>query len=373
MNAKERQLLLQLLQGFEDVSPSTEKDSGSRFLKFNDKEILQMPKTFRKEFRAQGCTAHVRKRTDGRYNCSYEIRYTRNGYNISASATTLDEAKRRFIEKLTAAIAIGSEAAQKIPKKFGEFATYWFENFHKRKVCKETYAGNTRVYNKYIKESFGKYHIKDITPVMLQSLLDSLADRPRLAEDAYSICNQIFKSAINHGIITLNPINLCFHKTHEREHGKRIRKAEEIKLLNAYANTSLQIVFAVLLYTGLRPGEYSSAIIQGQFIVAKNSKRKNGKVEYKKIPISPMLRPYLIGINTLPQVNLKTLDKRFKVILPSHKLYDMRTTFQTRCTECGIPDTVIGVFMGNGIGKLKEAYTDFSDEYLIKEAQKLNY
>ena len=45
--------------------------SESRFLKFNEKEIFKMPKTFRKQFRAQGCTAHIRKRTDGRYNCSY--------------------------------------------------------------------------------------------------------------------------------------------------------------------------------------------------------------------------------------------------------------------------------------------------------------
>lgn len=49
------------------------------------------------------------------------------------------------------------------------------------------------------------------------------------------------------------------------------------------------------------------------------------------------------------------------------------TTFQTRCSECGIPDNVIGVFMENSIGKLKEAYTDFSDEYLLAEMKKHNY
>lgn len=71
------------------------------FLKFNKNEILQMPKTFRKEIRAQGCTAHIRKRIDGQNNYSYEIRYNRNGYAVSASATTLDEAKRRFIDAIT--------------------------------------------------------------------------------------------------------------------------------------------------------------------------------------------------------------------------------------------------------------------------------
>ena len=86
-----------------------------------------------------------------------------------------------------------------------------------------------------------------------------------------------------------------------------------------------------------------------------------------------MLRPYIDGLTVLPEVNLKTLDKRFKTVLPNHKLYDMRTTFQTRCSECGIPDNVIGIWMGNSIGKLKEAYTDFSNEYLLREAKKFKY
>lgn len=69
----------------------------------------------------------------------------------------------------------------------------------------------------------------------------------------------------------------------------------------------------------------------------------------------------------------EALTKRFKAVLPHHKLYDMRTTFQTRCTECGVNETVIGLFMGNSIGKLKAAYTDFSDEFLLKEGEKFSY
>lgn len=49
-------------------------ENNERFITFTQKEILSMPKTFRKVFRLQDCTAHVRKRQDDRYNCSYEIR-----------------------------------------------------------------------------------------------------------------------------------------------------------------------------------------------------------------------------------------------------------------------------------------------------------
>ena len=69
-------------------------------LRFTEKEISKMPKAFRKDFRAQGCLARIRKLTDENYVCSYEIRYRRNGYNILVSATTLNEAKAGFIENI---------------------------------------------------------------------------------------------------------------------------------------------------------------------------------------------------------------------------------------------------------------------------------
>jgi len=86
-----------------------------------------------------------------------------------------------------------------------------------------------------------------------------------------------------------------------------------------------------------------------------------------------MLRPYLQNVAQIEFPTPRMLENRFKQVLPNHKLYDMRTTFQTRCSECGVSDNVIGVFMGNSIGRLKEAYTDFSDEYLLKEGEKLKY
>ena len=44
-----------------------EQDNQAKFgLKFTTKEIDQMPKTFKKEFRAEGCTARIRKRQTGK-------------------------------------------------------------------------------------------------------------------------------------------------------------------------------------------------------------------------------------------------------------------------------------------------------------------
>ena len=170
-----------------------------------------------------------------------------------------------------------------------------------------------------------------------------------------------------------NPLNLVVRMKHEGKHGTALTKDEEKLLLQAYPNTKYQTIFALTLYTGLRPNEYNTARIEGKFIVAVNSKRKNKRVEYKKIPITPMLAPYLQGITSFEIVNRDVIREKFKAILPNHIVYDMRTTFYSRCKECGIADTARDEFVGHSLGALGNAYTDLSDEYLLNEGAKFQY
>ena len=132
-------------------------------------------------------------------------------------------------------------------------------------------------------------------------------------------------------------------------------------------------MFAVGLYTGMRPNEYETARLEDDFIVAVNSKRKNGKVEYKKIPITPMLRPYLNGITELKFSSLRVLRERFNRLFPNRRMYDLRTTFYTRCQECGVAPVARDTFVGHSLGELGNTYTDLSDEFLKREGEKLNY
>ena len=69
------------------------------FLKFTDKEISKMPKSFRRTFIAEGKVIFYRKRKRGKLYAAatYEARYRRHGFNISVSAGTLEELKARFI------------------------------------------------------------------------------------------------------------------------------------------------------------------------------------------------------------------------------------------------------------------------------------
>ena len=214
-----------------------------------------------------------------------------------------------------------------------------------------------------------------IKPEHCQSLIDKLNSegKGKTAEEIYSILSIIFKGAIAHGFMDKNPLALVVKMKHESKHGSALTKDEEALLLQAYPNTKYQTIFALALYTGLRPNEYNTAKIEGKFIIAVNSKRKTKRVEYKRIPITPMLAPYLQNTTDFESINRDVIREKFKAILPNHILYDMRTTFYSRLKECGVADAARDEFVGHSLGALGNAYTDLSDEYLLREGEKFQY
>lgn len=345
------------------------------FLKFTKKEILKMPKKFRQILSVSGYTAHVRRRKSGANTWNYEIRLRRDGYNVCVSSNSLEQAKQKFIDRVTEIEKNGENFNSDIPSRFDGFALYYFEGFYKRKVVDETYRIALSQYKNHLAPKFGNIPLKAITPKPCQELIDKLvADgKERTSEDIFTLLNLIFKAAVKHNVLTSNPMDMVIVVYHEREHGKALTKEEERKLLTEMAGTPYQLMFAVALYTGMRPNEYTTARIEGNFIVAVNSKRKNHKVEYKRIPITPMLAPYLVGITVFNFCRVETLRRVLSKILPEHKLYDLRTTFYTRCQECGIAEVAIKKFVGHALGGLADTYTDLSEEFLLKEGSKLNY
>ncbi len=358
----------------ESCSPTKKEQAVTGFLKFSNEEISKMPKTFKKEFRTDGCTAHITKRPSGKGTFVYEIRYRRNGYNVTASSKDLAEAKRKFIEALKTAEPIEKNAAAlPVPQTFTAFAMYYFETFRRKKVKHTTMKSDMSRFNLHIKPFFKEIELKNITPKECQDLLERVEEqgKGKTSDEVYSILNQIFKSAISHGLISRNPLDIVLHIQHNKEHGTGLSHDEEYTLLSKSAGTPYQILFAVCLFAGLRPNELPSVKIEGGFIIAVNSKRKHRRVEHKKIPVIPALRSYLVGINVPPKISYEMLRIRFKKILPDHKLYDLRTTFYTRCKEYGVADAARDEFVGHSLGAMGNAYTDLSDEYLLKEAEKL--
>ena len=348
--------------------------SDSQILKFTKKEIDSMPQHFRKEFRAGGCTVRVHKRKISKNAYSYEIRYRRNGYNICVTNKNLETVKKMFLEKLNTAKPVPKKH-KTAPSSFDGFATFYCENFRIRKVAKNTYENDMYRYKNHIKPYFEDKPIYKITSLECQDLIDTIVaeGKGKTADEVYSLLNVIFKAAIAHGLLLKNPLDIVFHTRHEKKHGKSLTKDEEKLLLSSTEGIEYQLMFAIALYTGMRPNEYETARREGNFIIAKNSKRKGGKTETKKIPITPMLAPYIKETQEIKFLGLKKLREKFNSIIKNHILYDLRTTFYSRCIECGVSEIAQKLFVGHSLGELGNAYTDVSDEFLLREGEKLKY
>ena len=76
-------------------------------------------------------------------------------------------------------------------------------------------------------------------------------------------------------------------------------------------------------------------------------------------------------LSKVRKIVLPQVLKDFNQVLPNHIFYDLRTTFYTRCEECGVEPPARDHFVGHSNSVLNATYTDLSDEYLLKEGKKL--
>lgn len=354
-----------------DLARTTEQkeQSTSGFLKFTQKEISKMPKTFKKEFILNGAVAHVIKRPSGKRTFIYEIRYRRNGYNISASAKSLEEAKRKFLDKLAdprAKIA----PTRKSRRLVAYIADEWLSC--KTNVSPSTIKCYRSHLDRHILPAIGRMDIADVRSADLLKVMECADGMPRMYEELRTVLNSVFGYAIDNGIITYNPVRLVPFKRAERKSGTALSTDEIRTFLRCLTLPDFNDVRPQLmleLYCGLRPCETETAVIEGAFIVARNAKRKNGKVEYKRIPIPK-------GTELLPvekPVPVGTLNKRFKDIFPDRTQYDLRHTFATVCQQY-VRREVVEIWLGDSPERLiGSTYTHFPDDFMFAEMQKVRF
>ena len=347
---------------------------------FTKEELSKMPLQFRKEYRIDGSVVRCRKRPTGQNKFTYEMRYRRDGYNVTATAKNLEECKAKFLAKLKEADK--QIKTQETQTNFKTFAVYYFETFKKRKVAEATYKADCSRLNTWLLPQFGEKDLKAIKPNDCQTFIDSLISqgKSKTAEEVHSLLNQLFKGAIKHGYIVHNPLDLVVKTKHESEHGTALTLEKEAQFLTLLNGDKYAPVFITALYTGMRPNEYEHAEFKDGFVITINSKRKNGKIEYKKIPLHPMFAPFVTpafiqDFNALKKTEVNTLRRYFckNFANIASKLYDLRTTFYTRCQMCGVSEPARNEFVGHSSGILKDTYTDLPDNYLLKEGEKIKY
>ncbi len=110
----------------------------------------------------------------------------------------------------------------------------------------------------------------------------------------------------------------------------------------------------------------------------RNEQRVYGqKRSQAKIPVTPMMKQVLpyIDFEKAKRVNLSTLQTTMKRLFPNHHSHELRHTFISRCKESGVTGEVVSIWAGHSLtGTITTTvYTHYSDEFYLKEAQKVDY
>ena len=138
----------------------------------------------------------------------------------------------------------------------------WFDvwlNTHKKRSIKEsTQVRYDDFYRRYIEKQIGKYRVTDFTPILIEHLLQNMADKDfstKTIRDVYNILNAMFKYAVHNRIITFNPCaGVDIPKTKKKD--IRVLTVEEQREVVEHAKGRMhENMILDALGTGLRSGE----------------------------------------------------------------------------------------------------------------------
>lgn len=353
----------------------------SATIKFTKEEIDMMSKTFKNEFIANGCVGRIIKRPSGKKSFCYEIRYRRNGYNISVSNNNINVAKRLFIAATKNLKT--PEALAKNKLKFGTIIDEWI-NYKRNKIAYQTWQSYCTYSKRYFSEDLRSRAISDIRTADIDKLMQQLGGNPRIYEDMRTILNQTFKYAIASGIITHNPVTLIPFVRAERQTRERMSKAEIFRFLQRLQEPifdRIRQLAYVLYFFGLRPCEIDDETrFENGFLICRNRKRKNGKIEYKKIPV-PIQAQGLLDFDKpiKPALSYDRWLNLMKEALGKNANgqhftpYNLRHTFASTCAEAAKPE-IVELWMGDSPERLVgKVYVHYSDEFMRAEMDKVKF
>ena len=363
------------------IRKSGVKRNRRNVLKFSKKEILQMPTIYQSVFAAGNLIVHYRLRKDG----VYEARFHRQGIDIEVSSKDFLVLKQKFIEKLKN-YKVNNDGKANVVKTFAEYAEEWL-NIKRVTTKPSTYSEYARMLNHDILPVFGKKPVLEIDRSALQSFLLTYVDNGtiRTADKLFLVLRCIFDVVADDYCIS-SPMKKVIVPNYQSKKGSAFTYEEERQLINyclSNLNKDTSHALMVLLYSGMRRSELASLnVINGVWLECDTSKERMGKnVVKRKIPFTPMMKrvlPY-IDFEKAKNVNLSSLHTTMKRVFPQRHLHELRYTFITRCKECGVHGEVVMLWDGHEeyktvhSSRIDREYTDFSDEFMLREAEKVDY
>lgn len=351
---------------------------------FSEQEISKMPRKFRKIFRTNKQTAHVRRK-DGDV---YEIRMQIDGHRITASAKYLDLAKERFIKKLRDYNKHGAtgkkETAQAVPDvaplSVSDYALHYLETFKRPNISEKHFSNLCGIVRRHVARFFGGTLMRDVTATDCQKLLNELSEagKGRTVEEVKNLLSWICSAAVADRILPADVMAHVQTLPHRRTVGKSIPREYVRAFLARAPQDRAELCLRLLIYTGMRPCELTALTFDNVgFVAITTAKRKKWETQdVRRIPLHPAVLPYVEEIRAALPVALVLLERAFRRHFPpEYRLYDLRHTFttiaqQAHCYKAWV-DYVTG-HKANG-NTTDRIYTHWEDEWQREEMAKIEF
>lgn len=355
--------------------------------KLTKEEIKAMPEIIRKIFIANNFIVNYRITSNG----YFEARIRRKDMYIEASGRDFETMRKRFMDRLSAyykSMPAVQEKAEQAPandsKKlpyFCDYAEEWLK-IKEQTTKPSTFKEYKRTFTADLAPAIGKKRLDEITRNFLQEyLLAVFKQTPRKAQKLQLMLNCIFDMACEDFGIN-SPMKRVVLPYHQSKKGNALTLDEEMRLVN-YCKTHKEVegtdALLVLLLFGLRKSELASIeVIDGKWLQCETSKERLGQnVVLRKIPFTAQVKKFLpyIDFDRARITNLNTISTRMKRLFPEHHPHELRHTFISRCKECGIASEVVSIWAGHSLSGTitSTVYTHYSEEFQLKEAEKVLY
>lgn len=352
----------------------TPKAQQQNVLKFTKKEIDAMSEPVKILLIYSGHA--VKYRTIKNTN---QVRFRRDGYNIELCGKDLNELRTKFL------IAVEQAVPHRKPVTplLKDYLNEWIA-IKKTTVKESTLKGYIDLINAHIIPAFGDKHLDEITRADIQNYLSALVDKEkfRTAEKLKVQLKAIFDVAVSDYNFK-SPMAKVEVTKYEVKKGNSLSLLEEKTVVDyCILHKEEPVCSLILLYSGMRVGELASAILYVNYIECETEKIRKGKTkEFRKIPISPMLKRIMqyLDFEAAKTVKRDYINRRFQKILQGRHTHELRYTFITRAKECGCNLELVMLWDGHKFDKevvttaVDRGYTTYSDGYNFKEIEKIDY
>ena len=365
-------------------------ENGKSGFKFTRQEIKAMPEHIRKIFIANNYIVNYRITSNG----YFEARIRRKGMYIEASGRDFETMRTRFMQRLAAFYdrpAVQPQVEEITPEiptstadtvLFGDYGHDWLK-IKEQTTKPSTYKEYERSFRVDLEPAFGNRVLAEITRNELQNYLFGIVgeNKHRKAEKLALMLNCIFDMAAEDFSIP-SPMKKVVLPNYQTKKGQALTSDEEERLIK-YCKSHREVegtdALLVLLLFGLRKSELASIeIIDGKWLQCETSKERLGQnVVLRKIPFTPQAKKYtsFIDFEKAKRTNLNTISTRMKRLLPERHPHELRHTFISHCKECGVQSEVVSIWAGHSLSGTitSTVYTHYSEEFQLKEAEKVIY